>query len=116
MPLYDYECLNCGHQFEVRQHFDEQAVAACPECSFKARRLFHSVPILFKGSGFYSTDYKSGSTNYSSDGKKDEGGKSTEKVAAKSGSGEKAKSEGKSSSESKSSNEGSSSTGDTSSS
>ena len=108
MPLYDYECLNCGHQFEVRQHFEEKAVAACPECSFNARRLFHSVPILFKGSGFYSTDHKKGSASQPSDGKPDEGKKTKEKVAAQSGSGEKAVAK----SESKSSNESSSSAGD----
>ena len=56
MPTYDYECLACGHNFERRQRFEDEPVAACPKCEAGSRRVFHSVPILFKGSGFYCTD------------------------------------------------------------
>ena len=57
MPRYDYECLSCGHPFELRQTFHEAGVGACPLCSGKARRKFHAVPVIYKGSGFYTTDY-----------------------------------------------------------
>ncbi len=56
MPRYDYECSSCGYTFERRQRFEDDPVAACPDCEGTSRRVFHSVPILFKGSGFYCTD------------------------------------------------------------
>ena len=61
MPVYDYECDLCHHVFERKQRFDEEPVAACPECEGKARRVINSVPIIFKGSGFYITDNRKGS-------------------------------------------------------
>ncbi|MDY6892296.1 MAG: zinc ribbon domain-containing protein [Chloroflexota bacterium] len=57
MPVYDYECSECNTKFEQRQSFDDKPVAVCPKCGNGARRVFHPVPILFKGSGFYSTDH-----------------------------------------------------------
>lgn len=57
MPLYDYGCSICGHKFERREGFDADPVTPCPECQGQAHRLFHSVPIIYKGSGFYTTDY-----------------------------------------------------------
>ncbi|UCD54177.1 MAG: FmdB family transcriptional regulator [Dehalococcoidia bacterium] len=56
MPTYEYECSQCGLRFERKQRFDEEPVAMCPKCQGKARRVINSVPIIFKGSGFYSTD------------------------------------------------------------
>ena len=56
MPIYEYECGACRFRFERKQRFDEEPVAICPECQGKARRVIHSVPIIFKGSGFYTTD------------------------------------------------------------
>ena len=56
MPIYDYECSACRHRFERKQRFDEEAVANCPQCQEKAQRVLHSVPVIFKGSGFYTTD------------------------------------------------------------
>ena len=56
MPTYDYQCSACGWTFERRQRFDDEPVAACPKCTARSRRLIHSVPVFFKGSGFYSTD------------------------------------------------------------
>ncbi len=58
MPIYEYECGHCQDRFEVRQGFDEKHEAVCPQCNKKARRVFHSTPIIFKGSGFYVTDHK----------------------------------------------------------
>ncbi len=57
MPRYDYQCVSCGHQFELVQTFSEAGTGSCPVCSGKGRRLFHAVPVIYKGSGFYTTDY-----------------------------------------------------------
>jgi len=56
VPTYEYECDFCQHRFERKQRFDEEPVALCPRCQGKARRVIHSIPIIFKGSGFYVTD------------------------------------------------------------
>ena len=57
MPRYDYECMTCSHVFELRQSFQDEPVGTCPECQGSARRKFHAVPVIYKGSGFYTTDY-----------------------------------------------------------
>jgi len=62
MPIYEYECCECEFAFERKQRFDEEPVAMCPECQGKARRVIRSVPIIFKGSGFYVTDHRNSST------------------------------------------------------
>lgn len=60
MPIYTYRCNNCGVQFERQQSFSEQPLTRCPECSKKTlRKVFTPVGIVFKGSGFYSTDHRS---------------------------------------------------------
>ena len=57
MPTYVYACKNCGHRFEQYQSFSEDSLITCPECAQEAlRKVFDSVGIVFKGSGFYSTD------------------------------------------------------------
>ncbi|MCJ7670405.1 MAG: zinc ribbon domain-containing protein [Dehalococcoidia bacterium] len=56
MPIYQYRCLNCNLQFELKQSFNDKPIADCPSCHGIARRIFSSVPILFKGPGFYVTD------------------------------------------------------------
>ena len=61
MPTYEYECNLCYSHFERKQGFDEEPVAECPECQGKARRVIHSVPAIYKGSGFYITDSRKGS-------------------------------------------------------
>ena len=63
MPRYDYECSECGLTFELKQSFDADPEGVCPRCSGSSRRKFHAVPIIYKGSGFYTTDYKG--TGYS---------------------------------------------------
>ena len=60
MPIYEYECNLCYFHFERKQRFDAEPVAVCPECQGKARRVLHSIPIIFKGSGFYTTDNRKG--------------------------------------------------------
>lgn len=63
MPTYDYECGKCGHTFEVFQSISESPKKKCPECGkLKLRRLFGTgAALVFKGSGFYQTDYRSDS-------------------------------------------------------
>ena len=57
MPRYDYQCKSCGQEFELTQSFSEAGSGTCPECSGEGRRVFHAVPVIYKGSGFYTTDY-----------------------------------------------------------
>ncbi|MBN1851077.1 MAG: zinc ribbon domain-containing protein [Pirellulales bacterium] len=61
MPTYDYKCDGCGHEFELFQSITELPKQKCPECGkMKLRRLFGTgAAIVFKGSGFYQTDYRS---------------------------------------------------------
>ncbi|GAA0297504.1 FmdB family zinc ribbon protein [Kineococcus aurantiacus] len=61
MPTYAYACQTCGHSFEVRQSFSDDALTVCPECSGQLRKLFNNVGIVFKGSGFYRNDSRSSS-------------------------------------------------------
>ena len=60
MPLYDYRCGRCHHVFELKQTFNDDPVAACPQCQGEAQRLFRPVPIIFKGSGWYVNDHGKG--------------------------------------------------------
>ena len=60
MPIYEYECGHCQCRFEMKQGFDEEPEAMCPQCQGRARRVFQSTPIIFKGSGFYITDSRKG--------------------------------------------------------
>jgi len=62
MPIYEYKCNSCHFRFERRQRFDANPVATCPKCQGKARRVIHSVPVIFKGKGFYTTDSRKGVT------------------------------------------------------
>lgn len=63
MPTYAYACTQCGHHFEVRQSFSDDALSDCPECDGRLRKLFNAVGVVFKGSGFYRTDSRSGSSS-----------------------------------------------------
>lgn len=62
MPLYEYQCQECGLRFERRQHFSDKPVTVCPECEGPVVRLIHPAGIIFKGSGFYVTDNRSKSS------------------------------------------------------
>lgn len=57
MPRYDYQCVQCWHEFELVQRVQEAGSGTCPKCSGNGRRVFHAVPVIYKGSGFYTTDY-----------------------------------------------------------
>jgi putative FmdB family regulatory protein len=59
MPMYDYRCKACGARFEAWQKFTDDPISVCPTCSGPAQRVIHAAGIMFKGSGFYSTDSKS---------------------------------------------------------
>jgi putative FmdB family regulatory protein len=58
MPIYEYRCTN-GHTFEVVQRMSDDPVETCEVCGAPVERVFHPVAVHFKGSGFYTTDYKS---------------------------------------------------------
>ncbi len=62
MPTYQYHCTSCGADLEVRQHFSDPALTVCPTCSGSLRKVFNAVGVVFKGSGFYKTDSRGGST------------------------------------------------------
>lgn len=65
MPTYQYLCTECGHEFEVVQSFSDDAISACEKCQGAVRKVYNSVGIVFKGSGFYKTDSRSGSASKS---------------------------------------------------
>jgi putative FmdB family regulatory protein len=81
MPTYEYECKACKHRFEVFQSISDEPIKRCPKCGRKVRRLIGGgLGIIFKGSGFYTTDYKRtsavGGGNGSAKPKKEGGGES----------------------------------------
>lgn len=66
MPTYEYECQKCHHRFEKFQSMTDKPVSRCPKCKGKTRRLFGpGAGIIFKGSGFYATDYRKSSCSSS---------------------------------------------------
>lgn len=79
MPIYEYACTACGERTEAKQSFDDPPLEDCPHCGGKLRKLFSPVGIVFKGSGFYSTDAKSGSKSTSSSEKSESSSKSETK-------------------------------------
>jgi putative FmdB family regulatory protein len=85
MPTYQYACTECGHSFEQFQSFSEDALTVCPECDGRLRKLFNAVGVVFKGSGFYRTDSRSGSSSTDTASTASKGSES--KAPAASGSG-----------------------------
>jgi putative FmdB family regulatory protein len=104
VPTYQYACTECGEQLEKVQKFSDDPLTVCPSCTGRLRKVFSPVGIVFKGSGFYRTDSRSGSNgpltgkdSVSQDGAGQDGGKdgkdkaksdssSSDKSSAKSGS------------------------------
>src|SRR5262245_44399345 len=84
MPTYDYECKACGHTFDELQSFSEPPLTKCPACKKnKLERLFGGGgAIIFKGSGFYETDYRRAGTNGNGNGKADGDGAAKTETAA----------------------------------
>jgi putative FmdB family regulatory protein len=60
VPTYQYACTECDHRFDAVQAFSDPSLSVCPECGGKLRKVFSSVGIVFKGSGFYRTDRRAG--------------------------------------------------------
>ena len=56
MPTYSYACTECDNRFDAVQAFTDDALTSCPECTGRVRKLFNSVGVVFKGSGFYRND------------------------------------------------------------
>lgn len=75
MPIYEYECKVCSVRFERKQSMHDAPVEVCPDCGGQVRKLFFPAGIIFKGSGFYKTDYASSSSR-SSESSKSEPAKS----------------------------------------
>jgi putative FmdB family regulatory protein len=71
MPTYEYRCRECGEQLEAVQAFTDDPLTECPTCGGPLRKLFGSVGIAFKGSGFYRNDSRSTAKSASSNGDKD---------------------------------------------
>ncbi|HPX35560.1 MAG TPA: zinc ribbon domain-containing protein [Mycobacterium sp.] len=67
MPTYSYACTECDNRFDAVQAFTEDALTTCPQCSGRLRKLFNSVGVVFKGSGFYRTDNRETGKKSSSD-------------------------------------------------
>lgn len=97
MPIYEYACTACGERSEAKQSFDDPPLETCDICGGKLRKLYSPVGVVFKGSGFYSTDAKSKSSKGSSSKETSSGGKSETKTEAASGTTEKKKDSGSSS-------------------
>ena len=104
MPIYVYACTNCGERTEAKQSFDDPPLEVCPHCGGKLRKMYSPVGIVFKGSGFYSTDAKRGTSSTKTSGSDSSSDKSTsgstdkseKKSSDSSGSTKKTTTEGKS--------------------
>jgi putative FmdB family regulatory protein len=57
MPIYEYECLNCGKQCEVIQKFNDEPLSSCPDCGGNMHKLISQTSFVLKGTGWYVTDY-----------------------------------------------------------
>jgi len=65
VPTYAYACTACDHRFEEQQSFTDEDLTSCPQCDGRLRKLFSSVGVVFKGSGFYRTDSRTSSSSKS---------------------------------------------------
>jgi putative FmdB family regulatory protein len=79
VPIYGYRCANCGHELEVLQKVSDEPLKVCPKCQGKLTKMLYPAGVIFKGSGFYSTDYKGSGKPSSSNGS----GSSSEKTESK---------------------------------
>ena len=95
MPTYGYRCKSCGHQFEVFQRMSDDPVQTCPNCQGGVTRILYPTGVVFKGSGYYSTDYKGSGSSASANGSgsSSESGKSESKSESASESKPESKSE-----------------------
>jgi putative FmdB family regulatory protein len=78
MPTYDYKCLSCGYRFEYFQKITDEPLKTCPKCGGEVKRLIGAgLSPIFKGSGFYQTDYKKNNSNVTTDSNKKANGDKT---------------------------------------
>jgi len=113
VPTYQYACTECGDRLEVVQRFSDDSLTVCSACGGKLRKVFSPVGIVFKGSGFYRTDSRSGSVGagVNGDGKAGgDGAESKSETGAKAESSAKSESNGSGSSDSGTSKSGAGST------
>ena len=85
MPTYEYACTSCGEHLEVVQSFRDDALAECPACGGRLRKVFGSIGVVFKGSGFYKTDHGSGAVAGSNGHSSENGSAKDEGKAASNG-------------------------------
>jgi putative FmdB family regulatory protein len=121
VPTYQYACTACDHRFDAVQSFSDASLTVCPVCSGALRKVFSSVGIVFKGSGFYRTDSRAGAGSTvaknesksesasSSEGSSSSSKESSEKSSSSSSSSDKSSSTASSGSSSSGSSSGSSS-------
>lgn len=102
MPIYEYQCTQCKERHEVIQRFSDAPLSHCPSCGGDMKKLPSSPAIQFKGSGFYKTDYASGSGSSSSKGETKSDGKGETKSDSASPSETKSETKSESKSETKS--------------
>jgi putative FmdB family regulatory protein len=91
MPTYGYRCTKCGHELEVLQKITDPPLKTCPECGGELTKKVYAAGVIFKGSGYYTTDYKSSKgsdstpANGSGTGSETSSEKSSEKTSEKPG-------------------------------
>lgn len=85
MPTYQYACTACDHRFEAVQQFSDPSLTECPECGGRLRKVYGSVGVVFKGSGFYRTDARGGSAGTAAKDSAKDGAKDSAKGAASTG-------------------------------
>ena len=90
MPTYSYACTDCGDRFDAVQAFSDDALTTCTKCEGRLRKLFNSVGVVFKGSGFYRTDSRDAAkTSAKSDSSSSNSGKSESSSSTTSSSSDK---------------------------
>lgn len=92
MPTYSYACTECDNRFDIVQSFSDDSLTVCPQCSGKLRKLFNTVGIVFKGSGFYRNDSRGSSSSSESAGSDSSSSKESSSSSDKSSSGSSASS------------------------
>ncbi|MBY6351385.1 FmdB family zinc ribbon protein [Rhodococcoides corynebacterioides] len=90
MPTYSYACTECDNRFDIVQSFSDDSLTVCPQCSGKLRKLFNTVGIVFKGSGFYRNDSRGSSSSSESAGSESSSSKESSSSSDKSSSGSSA--------------------------
>lgn len=85
MPTYAYACTACGHAFDAVQKFTDAALTECPECGGRLRKVYTSIGVTFKGSGFYRNDSRAAANGESAKAPDSSPEKSSEKSSDKSG-------------------------------